>query len=255
MNKVRTVATGLAALAAVATIGACSNSASKEATPPAPSSTQASAPATSSHTAAHNQADMNFTHAMIPHHQQAIEMSDLLVAKEGIDPRVVELAKQIKAAQGPEISTMQGWMSQWGMSAMPGMDHSGMHGSETDSSAPTTSMMPSGSMMPGMDHGGMHGSATDSSTPTTSMMPGMGEMSGMDGMMSQADMDALKNAQGIQASKLFLTGMIKHHQGALTMAQDEIKNGQFPDAITMAKQILESQQKEIDTMNQILNSL
>ena len=153
-------------------------------------------------------------------------MSDLLVAKEGIDPRVVELAKQIKAAQGPEITTMQGWMSQWGMSAMPGMDH-----------------------------GGMHGSATDSSTPTTSMMPGMGEMSGMDGMMSQADMDALKNAQGIQASKLFLTGMIKHHQGALTMAQDEIKNGQFPDAITMAKQILESQQKEIDTMNQILNSL
>ena len=68
-------------------------------------------------------------------------------------------------------------------------------------------------------------------------------------------MDALKNAQGVEASKLFLTGMIKHHQGALTMAQDEVKNGQFPDAVAMAKSILESQQKEIDTMNQILNSL
>ena len=89
------------------------------------------------------------------------------------------------------------------------------------------------------------------------MPPGMdhGSMSGMDGMMSPAQMDALTTAQGVEASKLFLTGMIAHHQGALTMAQDEIKNGQFPDAIAMAKAILDSQQKEIDTMNQILSSL
>jgi uncharacterized protein (DUF305 family) len=73
--------------------------------------------------------------------------------------------------------------------------------------------------------------------------------------MSPAEMDALKNADGVEASKLFLTGMIKHHQGALTMAQDEIKNGQSADAIALAKSILDSQQKEIDTMNQILNSL
>jgi uncharacterized protein (DUF305 family) len=39
------------------------------------------------------------------------------------------------------------------------------------------------------------------------------------------------------------------------MAQDEIKNGQFPDAVALAKSILESQQKEIDTMNEILKSL
>ena len=36
---------------------------------------------------------------------------------------------------------------------------------------------------------------------------------------------------------LYLTGMIGHHQGALTMAQDEVKNGQFPDAVAMAKSI------------------
>jgi uncharacterized protein (DUF305 family) len=96
-------------------------------------------------------------------------------------------------------------------------------------------MMPSGSMMPGM--------------------PGMDDMPGMDGMMSPADMDALKNAQGVEASKLFLTQMIKHHQGAITMAQNEIKNGQFPDAVALAKSIATSQQKEIDTMNQILSSL
>ncbi len=233
VNKTtRTVATGVAALAAVAVIGACSNSATKEATSSAaPSTTQSSSAAPA---AAHNMADMHFAQMMIPHHQQAVEMSDIILAKQGIDPRVVGLAQQIKAAQGPEIETMQGWIGQWGtggMSGMPGMDHGGMQGS----GAPSTSMMPSGSMMPGMG--------------------GMGDMSGMDGMMSAADMDALKNAQGVEAAKLYLTGMIKHHQGALTMAQDEIKNGQFPDAVAMAKSILDSQQKEIDTMNQILGSL
>ena len=169
-------------------------------------------------------------------------MSEIILAKQGIDPRVVDLAKQIKAAQGPEIEQMQGWMNQWGMpmSGMPGMDHGGMQGSGPESGSPTTTTMPmpGGSMMPGM--GGMGG---------------MGDMPGMDGMMSQADMDALKNAQGGEASKLFLTGMVKHHQGALTMAQDEVKNGQFADAVAMAKSILESQQKEIDTMNQMLSSL
>jgi len=222
VKKTKTVASGVAVLAAVAAIGACTNSATKEATT---SSASASTQTTTSvQAAAHNQADMNFVHMMIPHHQQAVEMSDIILAKQGIDPRVVDLAKQIKAAQGPEIEKMQGWMSQWG----PGMDHGGMSG------------------MPGMDHGGMSGMPG---------MGGMGDISGMDGMMSSAEMDALKSAQGVDASKLFLTGMIKHHQGALTMAQDEIKNGQFPDAVTMAKSILDSQQKEIDTMNQILNSL
>ncbi|MGV0994236.1 MAG: DUF305 domain-containing protein [Mycobacterium sp.] len=288
MNKTRTVATGVAALAAVAVIGACSNSATKEATSSAaPTSTQTSA---SAQAAAHNQADMDFAHMMIPHHQQAIEMSDIILAKKGIDPRVVDLATQIKAAQGPEIEKMQGWMSQWGMpmSNMPGMP--GMNGSGTPTTTtmpmPSGSMMPSGSTMPGMGgmsgmpgmgQSGMNGSGTPTTTtmpmpggsmmpngsmmPSGSMMPGMGGMgdmggmSGMDGMMSPADMDALKNAQGVEASKLFLTGMVKHHQGALTMAKDEVKNGQFPDAVAMAKSILESQQKEIDTMNQILGSL
>ncbi len=238
--------TGLAALATVAALGACSNSGTKEAASSA-ASTQTSTVTQTSTTApaaAHNQADMTFAQMMIPHHQQAIEMSDIILGKQGIDPRVVDLATQIKAAQGPEIEKMQGWMTQWGMGGMP-----------------TMSGMPGMTDMPGMDHGGMHGSGTDTSSPTSSMMPsgsmmpGMGDMSGMAGMMSPADMDALKNAQGFEASKLFLTGMIKHHQGALTMAQDEIKNGQFPEAIAMAKSILDSQQKEIDTMNQILNSL
>ncbi len=253
--------TGVAAFAAVAAIGACSNSATKDAS----SSSTAASPAQSTSAApaaAHNQADMMFARMMIPHHQQAIQMSDMIFAKQGIDPRVVDLAKQIKAAQGPEIDQMQGWLKQWGMpgmNGMPGMsgmpdmddmpgmngtpgnapsDHGGMHGSDTATASPTTTAtmpMPSGSMMPGM--------------------PGMGDMPGMDGMMSPADMQALQSAQGVEASKLYLTQMIKHHQGAITMAQNEIKNGQFADAVALAKSIATSQQKEIDTMNQILSTL
>ena len=233
-SMMKTLTAGLAAFVTAAALSGCTatKDAAKDTTSAtsAPASTSASvAPA-----AAHNQADVMFTHHMIPHHQQAIEMSDVILAKQGIDPRVVELAKQIKAAQGPEIEQMQGWLTQWGTPMMPGMGG-----------------------MPG--HEGMHGSESPSATTTPAMpgMPGMGDMpmmSGM-GMMSAAEMDALKNAEGVAASKLFLTGMITHHQGAITMAQDEIKNGQNADAIALSKSIIESQQKEIDTMNQILSTL
>ena len=155
-------------------------------------------------------------------------MCDTILANQGIDPQVIDLAKQIKAAQGPEIDQMQGWLTQWGMPGMSGM--------------PGPSGMP-----------GMHG--TQGNMPSDGGMPGMDGMSGMEGMMSPADMQALQNAQGVEASKLFLTHMIEHHQGAITMAQNEIKNGQSPDAVALAKSIASSQQKEIDTMNQLLKSL
>jgi uncharacterized protein (DUF305 family) len=60
-----------------------------------------------------------FAQMMIPHHQQAIEMSDILLAMDGIDPRVTELATQIKAAQAPEIARMSGWLAGWGQNPSP----------------------------------------------------------------------------------------------------------------------------------------
>jgi uncharacterized protein (DUF305 family) len=49
--------------------------------------------------------------------------------------------------------------------------------------------------------------------------------------------------------------MIGHHQGAIAMAQDEIKSGQYPPAVAMAHSIVTSQQQEITTMQTILGSL
>jgi uncharacterized protein (DUF305 family) len=218
----RALLTGAGAIAALAIAAGCSdNNASGEhqtSNPAAPPTASASA-TTPPGVEAHNDADVMFAQHMIPHHQQAIEMSDMVLGKQGIDPRVIELANQIKAAQGPEIQQMQGWLTQWGNPPMPSMPAADMPGHN----------------MPGMS--------------------GMPSTPGMSGMMSDQDMAALQNAEGAEASKLFLTQMITHHEGAITMAQNEIKDGQYPAAVELAKAIVTAQQKEIDTMKGILAKL
>ncbi|MGK2876099.1 MAG: DUF305 domain-containing protein [Nocardioides sp.] len=83
--------------------------------------------------AGHNDADVTFAQEMIPHHQQAVEMSDLAASQAESD-EVKSLAADIAAAQGPEIETMTGWLESWGESlpdeAMAGMDHGDMSAGE-----------------------------------------------------------------------------------------------------------------------------
>ncbi len=61
----------------------------------------------------HNDADVTFASSMLPHHQQAVEMSDLLLAKDGVAADVVRLATSIKEEQAPEIVEMTGWLTAW----------------------------------------------------------------------------------------------------------------------------------------------
>lgn len=86
--------------------------------------------------AAANAADVMFAQMMIPHHEQAIEMSEVLLAKDGIAPEVAELAEEITAAQGPEIEQMETWLEEWGapstMDADDMADMGGMSGLLTD---------------------------------------------------------------------------------------------------------------------------
>lgn len=203
------------------TLVACGSSENPSA-PGATSRPSSGAASSAENTPAHNADDVTFAQSMITHHQQAIQMSDIVLGKQGIDTRVTDLANKIKAAQGPEIQQMQAWLTQWSQQTTATTPRS--------STAPTT--------MPGM--------------PGHSGMPGM---TGMEGMMSEQDMQALQNAQGIEASKLFLTQMIQHHQGAITMAQNEIHSGQFPPAKALAQSIVTNQQQEITTMQTILSSL
>ncbi|WP_396642841.1 DUF305 domain-containing protein [Microbacterium sp.] len=85
-----------------------------------------------------NDADATFAMEMIMHHQQAIEMSDVLLAKNDVAPEVISLAERIKAAQQPEIDTMNDWLASWGretMGSMGSMDSMGGMMSEEDMTA------------------------------------------------------------------------------------------------------------------------
>lgn len=82
----------------------------------------ASVPSTASR-APHNGQDVMFSRMMIPHHQQAITMSEHELTV-GTDPAVKGLARRIKQDQAPEIRTMRGWLAAWHASAT----HGGMMG-------------------------------------------------------------------------------------------------------------------------------
>ena len=76
--------------------------------------------------------DVEFAQMMIPHHEQAVEMADLALSNDTASPEVKALAGQIKAAQDPEIQTMQGWLSQWGASQSSGSMAHGSGGMMSD---------------------------------------------------------------------------------------------------------------------------
>ena len=74
-------------------------------------------------------------------------------------------------------------------------------------------------------------------------------------MMSDDSMTALDSATGVEATRLFLQGMIEHHNGAIMMAEMELSNGQNPDVLELAQQVIDGQKAEVTTMQEILDSL
>ncbi|WP_311316384.1 DUF305 domain-containing protein [Rathayibacter sp. PhB152] len=91
------------------------------------SSSASAAPSSSSAASAEdfNDQDVTFAQMMKPHHEQAVEMADMILAKDGISTEVTDLATQIKEAQGPEIAQLEEWLTVWGAEeSMSGMDHS-----------------------------------------------------------------------------------------------------------------------------------
>jgi uncharacterized protein (DUF305 family) len=161
----------------------------------------AMAPATGS-ASGNNDQDVAFATDMIMHHRQAVEMATLATGRS-TDAAVLALAAKIKAAQGPEITTMTAWMKTWGATMSKGM--------------------------PGMDM-----SAT------------------MPGMMSDTELKGLKGLKGPAFDRKFLTLMIAHHQGAVTMAGTELKQGGSSAAKTLAEQITTDQTAEISQMHTML---
>jgi|tagenome__1003787_1003787.scaffolds.fasta_scaffold20096588_2 uncharacterized protein (DUF305 family) len=173
-------------------------------------------PSTATSSATFNDADVAFAQNMIPHHQQAVQMA-AMATEHASDGQVKQLAAGIKQAQQPEIDTMNEWLTTWGAPTAGGAMSSAMPGMS--------------SAMPNMQHGAMPG------------------------MMSDADMAKLDAAHGTAFDKRFLTMMISHHEGAITMAKEEVAKGANPDATALAQKIIKDQQTEITTMKGILDRL
>ena len=181
-------------------------------------STSATLSASTTVSAEFNAADVTFAQQMVPHHQQAVEMADLaLTSKAGASPAVHDFATRIKNAQDPEIQMMQGWMTMWG---------SPMNGANT--SMTNTGGMPMGS---------------DQTTGTVHMA---------DGMMTGADLAELGAASGTEFDTMWLTMMISHHEGAVTMAMAEQGSGSNSDAKALAGKIIVAQNAEIAEMHKLL---
>jgi uncharacterized protein (DUF305 family) len=90
----------------------------------------ASTTSSASTEASFNDADVAFATGMLPHHDGAIAMSEL-AAGRAADPRVLDLASRIEAAQTPEIDTLTTWLTEWGVDDTSGAHHDGMdHGAD-----------------------------------------------------------------------------------------------------------------------------
>lgn len=201
----RTVAASVLALG-MAGIAACSPGGSAPQTPSAaPSPPPASAPTDPASTVSpeHQRTDVQFVKMMIPHHQQALRMAEIVLAKPDLDPQVRQMTEKIQREQGPEIATMQSWLDAW--NAGPAMS--------------------------------------------------LEQAQGMQGLLSREDLTKLAQTDGVAASKLFLQQMITHHQGAVSMAQPEVREGTNPQATKLARSIVESQQAQIQLMQAMLDRL
>lgn len=170
--------------------------------------------------AEHNQADVDYISGMIPHHQQAVQMSEMILQKDDVEPAVATLAQDIRDAQGPEIAEMESWLDAWDQSGEGSTDHGDMEGMED------------------MDQDAM----------------GQDAMS-HEGMMSEEDLDQLDESRGSDASRMFLEQMIVHHEGAISSAEQHLDDGENPEALELSESIIESQQAEIDQMEELLTEV
>ncbi|KXK00428.1 MAG: hypothetical protein UZ17_ACD001002184 [Acidobacteria bacterium OLB17] len=157
---------------------------------------------------------------MIHHHAQAVEMVDLMPGRT-TNKELRLLGARISQSQADEMNFMKRWLMARGQPVemqMPGMKMSGMEGH---------------------DHGGGH-------SMSSMMMPGM---------LTPEQMAALKAASGAEFDRLFLTGMIQHHGGALTMVKELFEaagSGQDAELFNFATDVDSGQRAEIRIMQKML---
>jgi uncharacterized protein (DUF305 family) len=186
---------------------------------------QGSAPARPDYTAA----DVSFMQDMILHHAQAVVMSDW-VPTHGASERVLTLAKRIGLSQRDEIRLMQDWLLDRHLAAPDPLHRLSKQAGPVHDTSPLN--------MPGMD---------------MERHPMI-----MSGMLTPEQMRQLDAAHGTEFDRLYLQGMIPHHEGALTMVAQLYASpagGQQSDVSGFANDIDAGQRAEIARMQALLNTL
>ena len=160
-------------------------------------------------------ADVQFMQGMIMHHAQAVEMT-ALIESHTTNKDLRLLGARISHSQSDEINFMKRWLAARG--------------------EPLSQPMAD---MPGMDK---------------SMDMSQHQML-MPGMLTAKQMDALKKAKGEEFDRLFLTGMIQHHNGALIMVKDLFDTagaGQDAELFNFTTDVDSGQRAEIRIMQTML---
>ncbi|MFE5334894.1 DUF305 domain-containing protein [Isoptericola sp. NPDC056573] len=165
-------------------------------------------------------ADADFMTKMIGHHAQAVEMAQLVPERSTSAP-LAKFADRIRLTQDGEIDYMSRWLEDQGL-PVPAVA----------TASPSASSDGSGPRAPqAHDHGSMPGMLTD------------------------AEMTALADADGTDFERLFLEGMIKHHAGALEMVDDLSSTGRDETVQEFAANVAADQIAEIDRMSRLLDEL
>lgn len=165
-------------------------------------------------------ADVQFMQGMIMHHAQAVEMT-ALIESHTVNSHLRTLGDRISHSQSDEIKFMKRWLEARG---------------ETLSATMTE--------MAGMDMSSHSGHAMRS-----------GHSMLMPGMLTEKQMQALTKAKGEEFDRLFLTGMIQHHNGALIMVQNLFNTagaGQDAELFNFASDVDSGQRAEIRVMQTML---
>ncbi|MDZ4351694.1 MAG: DUF305 domain-containing protein [Arthrobacter sp.] len=164
--------------------------------------------------------DAGFARDMQAHHAQAVEMA-LLIRDNSGNEEIRAIAYDIATTQQHQNGQMFAWLQDWGLSP----------------SGPTP---PMAWMRAG---GGTHQGATHTG-------PGAAEGS-MEGMATPDQMQALRNAAGTEADRLFADLMIRHHQGGVAMARAAVGLAKTARVKDFAARILEAQTAEITALQEL----
>lgn len=177
-----------------------------------------SAGADSPEAPAEESVSVGFSRDMAVHHQQAVEMS-FLVLRNGNSPGVRTLAYDIANTQANQRGMLLGWLTLWNRTP-------------TSSTAPMQWMH-----MP----------------PPAAEDRRAGVL--MPGMAARSDLRKLEKTKGKRADELYLRLMIEHHRGGVHMAQGALRKDAALVVERLAKKMVTGQRAEIDLMRSLLKSL